>query len=63
MSPYHLLTTTAEQKQIGKHIHDLDRWVARERDPQIARILRNEIEQLHLEWNHLREKIEAESRE
>jgi hypothetical protein len=63
MSPYHLLTTTAEQKQIGKHIHDLDRWVVRERDPQIARILRNEIEQLHLEWNHLQEKIEAESRE
>jgi hypothetical protein len=37
------------QKQIEKHIHDLDRWVARERDPQIARILRHELEQRYLE--------------
>jgi hypothetical protein len=62
MSSHQLLATTAEQKQIEKHIHDLDRWVARERDPQIARILRHELEQLYLEWNHLQEKVEVESR-
>jgi hypothetical protein len=59
MGSRQLLTTTAEQKQIEKRIHDLDGWVARERDPQTARILRHEIEHLYLEWNHLQEKIEV----
>lgn len=53
MGSHQLLVVTAEQKQVEKRIRDLNRWVARERDPQIARILRHEIDRLHLEWNHL----------
>jgi hypothetical protein len=61
MGSHQLLADTAEQKQVEKRMHDLRRWVARERDPQIARILRNEIDLLHLEWNHLQERIDLET--
>jgi hypothetical protein len=59
MGSHEVPAVTAEQKQIEKRIYDLDRWVARERDPQIARVLRYEIDQLQFEWNHLRERIEG----
>jgi hypothetical protein len=61
MGSHQLLADTAEQKQVEKRMHDLRRWVARERDPQIARILRHEIDLLHLEWNHLQERIDLET--
>lgn len=63
MGSHQLLVVTAEQKQVEKRIRDLDRWVARERDPQIARILRHEIDLLHLEWNHLQDRVEVEKLE
>jgi hypothetical protein len=61
MGSHQLLAVTAEQKQVEKRIHDLDRWVSRERDPQIARILRHQIDLLHIEREHLQERIEVES--
>ncbi len=63
MGSHQLLVVTAEQKQVEKRIRDLNRWVARERDPQIARILRHEIDRLHLEWNHLQDRVEVETLE
>jgi hypothetical protein len=55
MGSHQLLVVTAEQKQVEKRIRDLNRWVARESDPQIAR--------LHLEWNHLQDRVEVETLE
>jgi hypothetical protein len=63
MGSHQLLAVTAEQKQVEKRIHHLDRWVAREQDPQIARVLRHEIDLLHLEWNYLQDKVEVETLE
>jgi hypothetical protein len=63
MGSHQLLVVTAEQKQVEKRICDLDRWVARERDPQIARILRHEIDLLHLEWHHLKDRVTVETLE
>lgn len=63
MGSHQLLVVTAEQKHVEKRIRDLDRWVARERDPQIARILRHEIDLLHLEWNRLQDRVEVETLE
>jgi hypothetical protein len=63
MGSHQLFVVTAEQKQVEKRIRDLNRWVARERDPQIARILRHEIDLLHLEWSHLQDRVEVETLE
>lgn len=61
MGSHQLLAVTAEQKEVEKRIRNLDRWVARERDAQIARILRHEIDLLHLEWNHLQDQVDVET--
>lgn len=61
MGSHQLLAVTAEQKQVEKRIQDLERWVARERDPRIARILRQEVDLLHLERNHLQDQVKLET--
>jgi hypothetical protein len=61
MGSHQLLSTTAQQKQIERHLHDLVSEVLRERDPRLAQTLRSRVNQLHEQWAMLQKSVDLET--